>query len=74
MLVKESNLNLFEKNGLKCDAVYFYPQFVNINMTFERIHNGDYEQIALCHDMFLMKPFTEEEKYVFSCLRNELII
>ncbi len=56
---------LVRKHRLKCDAIYFHPQFLNVNMTFERIHSGDYEQIALCHDMFLLKPFTNEEKYVF---------
>ena len=54
------------KNKLKCDAIYFQPQFLNVNMTFERIHSGDYEQLALCHDMFLLKPFTDDDSDVLA--------
>ena len=56
---------LIRKRGLKCDSVYFNPTFLNINMTFSRIHNGDYEQLALVHDMFLLKPFTDKVGYVY---------
>lgn len=56
---------LVRKRGLKCDAIYFHPIFLNINMTFERVHSGSYEQLALSHDMFLLKPFTDERRYVF---------
>lgn len=56
---------LIEKRGLKCDAVYFHPTFLNINMTFDRVHDNSYEQLALRHDMFLLKPFTDEKRFVF---------
>ncbi len=56
---------LIRKRGVKCDSVYFKPTFLNINMTFSQIHSGNYEQIALVHDMFLLKPFTDKIRYVF---------
>ena len=34
-------------------------------MTFSRVHSGGYEQIALAHDLFLLKPFTDTIRYVF---------
>lgn len=56
---------LLKKRGVKCDSIYFKPTFLNINMTFSRIHSGNYEQLALTHDMFLLKPFTDKIRYVF---------
>ncbi len=56
---------LIKKRGLRCDAIYFHPTFLNINMTFERVHGGNYKQLALTHDLFLLKPFTDEKRYVF---------
>lgn len=51
--------------GLCCDAVYFHPQFLNVNMTFQRLRSPDYTQLALAHDLFLMKPFTDQERFAF---------
>ncbi len=56
---------LIRKSGLKCDSIYFAPTFLNVNMTFERIHRRDYSEIAAAHDMFLLKPFTDKDRYVF---------
>jgi len=56
---------LLKKRALKCDSVYFNPTFLNVNMTFSRIHSGNYEELALTHDMFLLKPFTDTDRYVF---------
>ncbi len=62
----ESNSpKLLRKNEVKCDSVYFEPVFLNVNMTFSQIHSCNYDQIALIHDMFLMKPFTDRSRYVF---------
>ena len=62
----ESNSpKILRKRGVKCDSVYFEPTFLNINMTFSRVHSGGYEQIALTHDLFLLKPFTDTVRYVF---------
>ena len=62
----ESNSpKILRKRRVKCDSVYFEPTFLNINMTFSRVHSGGYEQIALTHDLFLLKPFTDTIRYVF---------
>ena len=56
---------LIRKRGLKCDSIYFKPTFLNVNMTFSRIHSESYEHLASIHDMFLLKPFTDPARYVF---------
>lgn len=56
---------VLRKRGLKCDSIYFDPSFLNVNMTFSRLHSGNYEQLALLHDFFLLKPFTDNIRYVF---------
>ena len=56
---------LLRKRGLKCDSVYFKPSFLNVNMSFTRLHSENYDQLALTHDMFLLKPFTDKKRYVF---------
>lgn len=56
---------LVSQRGLKCDSVYFSPDFLNINMTFDRVHSENYEQVATSHDMFLLRPFTDEARYVY---------
>ena len=62
----ESNSpKILRKRGVKCDSVYFEPTFLNINMTFSRVHSGGYEQVALAHDLFLLKPFTDTTRYLF---------
>ncbi len=65
---------LLRKRGLKCDSIYFSPTFLNVNMTFSRVHSGNYEQLAEIHDFFLLKPFTDPRRYVFpifdECLGN----
>ena len=53
------------KMDVECDCIYFHPQFLNTNLTFERVHWDGYEQIAVNHDLFLLKPFTDPERYVF---------
>ncbi len=56
---------LLHQYGLQCDAIYFHPMFLNVNMTFAQVHSNHYEQLALRHDMFLLKPFTDKKSYVF---------
>lgn len=50
-------VKLRRKRHLVCDSIYFHPTFLNINMTFERVHSPDYEQLANIHDLFLLSPF-----------------
>ena len=56
---------LVRKRGVKCDSVYFKPTFLNVNMTFSRLHGRGYHELALIHDLFLLKPFTDTGRYVF---------
>ncbi len=78
---------LIKSEGLKCDSVYFIPTFINVNMTFKRIHSKQYSDIASKHDMFLLMPFTdkngqhvyplfseciEKTKLAFNCMAREL--
>ncbi len=41
----------------KYTCIYFHPQFLNINMTFELLRTNSYSDIATTHDMFMLKPF-----------------
>ncbi len=56
---------LIEDRTLFCDAIYFHPMFLNVNMTFEQVHSRKYEELALSHDMFLMRPFIDQKDYDF---------
>ena len=55
---------LVRKRHMRCCSVYFHPQFLNINMTFDVIRSNSYEDLAHRHDMFLLKPFTDGEHVV----------
>ncbi len=52
---------ILEMTDAVCDSVYFDPKFLNVNMTFTRIHDEMYADIAPLHDLFLLMPFTDEE-------------
>ena len=34
-------------------------------MTFQLVHSGSYEQVATSHDLFLLRPFTDDKRFVF---------
>lgn len=55
---------IVSKRKCKNIAVYFHPQYLNRNMTFDLIRSNTYEDIASVHDMFLLKPFLDEYKVV----------
>ncbi len=59
------NPRLVSKRRLRANSIYFNPIFFNVNLTFDRIKNKDFRQAALAHDLFLMLPFTDENKFVF---------
>ncbi len=63
---------LLKKRGLKCDSVYFSPTFLNVNMTFSRVHGGNYAELAQVHDFFLLKPFTDTLRCVFPIFDEDL--
>ncbi len=56
---------LMTHRNAKCDSVYFHPSFLNVNMSFSLVHGVSYPEIATLHDMFLLKPFTDKDRYVF---------
>ncbi len=47
----------YEKSKLRAMAVYFHPQFLNVNMTFDLLRSEQYQDIASVHDMFMLTPF-----------------
>ena len=55
---------LIKKRKLKCRSIYFHPKFLNVNMSFSLVRTNGYADIAHTHDMFLLKPFTEENYVV----------
>ena len=55
---------LMKKRKLKCRSIYFHPKFLNVNMSFSLVRANGYDDIAHTHDMFLLKPFTEENYIV----------
>lgn len=55
-------LKLLSRRNLCCDAIYFHPTFLNVNMTFERVHLGGYEELATIHDLFLLTPFVTDHR------------
>ncbi len=60
------------KRQIQCDSVYFDPTYINVNMTFDRIREAHYEEVAARHDFFLMKPFVDREAYVFPLYEESL--
>ncbi len=69
---EKEEARLVLKRDLKCDAIYFHPTFLNINMTFDRVHSETYEEVAINHDMFLLRPFTDESRYVFPLFEEHM--
>ena len=51
---------LISKRKAQYTCIYFYPEFLNVNMSFEMLRKKDYGDIASTHDLFLLKPFTDK--------------
>ena len=51
---------LISKQKAQYDCIYFHPEFLNVNMSFEMLRKKDYGDIASTHDLFLLKPFTDK--------------
>lgn len=58
---------LVSKSKARYTCIYFHPQFLNINMTFELLRSEKYGDIASAHDMFLLKPFTDKARVIPIC-------
>ena len=63
-LDERNEVKLRRKRHLVCDSIYFHPTFLNINMTFDRVHSPHYEALANIHDLFLLSPFTSDHRPV----------
>ncbi len=62
---ERENPTLLSQSGLVCDSIYFHPSFFNVNLTFERVRSEDFREAAPAHDLYLMRPFTDAEHFVF---------
>ena len=51
---------LISKQRAQYTCIYFHPEFLNVNMSFEMLRKKDYGDIASTHDLFLLKPFTDK--------------
>ena len=51
---------LISKQKAQYTCIYFHPDFLNVNMSFEMLRKKDYGDIASTHDLFLLKPFTDK--------------
>ena len=51
---------LISKRKAQYTCIYFHPEFLNVNMSFELLRKKDYGDIASTHDLFLLKPFTDK--------------
>lgn len=51
---------LISKRKAQYTCIYFHPEFLNVNMSFEMLRKKEYVDIASTHDLFLLKPFTDK--------------
>ena len=51
---------LISKRKAQYTCIYFHPEFLNVNMSFEMLLKKDYGDISSTHDLFLLKPFTDK--------------
>ena len=62
---------LISKQKAQYTCIYFHPEFLNVNMSFEMLRKKDYGDIASTHDLFLLKPFTDKA-YVVPIAETQL--
>lgn len=62
---------LISKRKAQYTCIYFHPEFLNVNMSFEMLRKKEYGDIASTHDLFLLKPFTDKA-YVVSIAEAQL--
>ncbi len=56
---EKENPTLVSKEKAEYQAIYFHPDYLNVNMTFEFLRSKRYEDLAAIHDFFLLKPFLD---------------
>ena len=57
---ESENPMLLSKVKAQYTCVYFHPNFLNVNMSFELLRSQNYGDIATTHDMFMLKPFIDK--------------
>lgn len=57
---ESENPVLLSQSKARYTCVYFHPQFLNVNMTFDLLRSEQYEDMASVHDLFLLKPFLDK--------------
>ena len=62
---------LISKQKAQYTYIYFHPEFLNVNMSFEMLRKKEYGDIASTHDLFLLKPFTDKA-YVVPIAETQL--
>ena len=51
---------LVSKRKARFSCIYFHPEFLNVNMSFEMLRKKNYGDIASTHDLFLLRPFIDK--------------
>lgn len=64
---EKENPKFLSKANAKYHAIYFHPDFLNVNMTFAFLRNKGYEDIAGNHDLFMLKPFLNDSFVIPIC-------
>ena len=62
---------LISKQKAQYTCIYFHPEFLNVNMSFEMLRKKEYGDIASTHYLFLLKPFTDKA-YVVPIAETQL--
>ena len=62
---------LISKSNAEYTCIFFHPEYLNINMSFEMLRLKKYNDIASTHDMFLLKPFIDKA-YVIPIAQTQL--
>ena len=62
---------LISKQKAQYTCIYFHPEFLNVNMSFELLRKKEYGDLASTHDLFLLKPFTDKA-YVIPIAETQL--
>ncbi len=62
---------IISKQKAQYDCIYFHPEFLNVNMSFELLRKKEYGDLASTHDLFLLKPFTDKA-YVIPIAETQL--
>ncbi len=56
---EQENPILTRRNKAVYHTIYFHPDFLNKNMSFDFIRSRRYGDMAEIHDMFMLKPFLD---------------